>query len=66
VFSLYLFGRRGTDDRHMTVSFWKPRNANERRLKLVDHAILWLMIGLTLAGAIPHLAASWSHLIWAR
>jgi hypothetical protein len=47
----------------MTVSFWKPRTAKERRLKLIDYVILWIMIGLTVAGVVPHLVASWSALI---
>lgn len=50
----------------MTVSFWKPRNTNERRMRLVDYAIIWLMIALTVAGVAPRLAASWSAMISAR
>ena len=47
----------------MTVSFWKPRNTNERRLRLVDYAIVWLMITLTVAGVAPRLVASLNVLI---
>jgi len=47
----------------MTVSFWKARNTNERRMRLLDYAIVWLMIALTVAGVAPRLVASWSALI---
>jgi hypothetical protein len=49
----------------MTVNFWKATDTvgNTRRQKLIDYAIVWLMIALTAAGVIPHLTASWKALI---
>jgi len=57
-------GRRA-DDISMTVNFWKATDTvgNTRRQKLLDYAIVWLMIALTAAGVIPHLTASWKALI---
>jgi hypothetical protein len=51
----------------MTVNFWKAAgtagSTRERRQKLIDYAIVWLMIALTAAGVVPHLTASWKALI---
>jgi hypothetical protein len=47
----------------MTVNFWKAGDPKERRQKLIDYAIVWLMIALTAAGVIPHLTASWKAII---
>jgi len=62
----------------MTATFWKSRDAaygqeapgqktegpkRDWRLKLLDYAIVWVMIALTVAGVVPRLVASWSALI---
>ena len=47
----------------MTVNFWKAGDIKERRQKLIDYTVVWLMVGLTAAGVISSLAGSWKAII---